>query len=191
MNLHLKTNRRNSAFLPQATPNNETELATVQEILLAQSEQINYQQEQLNDLGKGFKDIAGILQKQQDSNSKEAIEEINESIVALSEAILSLHQQLKQANFGQGFTDIKAQHQLISQAVTNNHKSLVNQTSDLAYYLGWKRITTIVVSTVLISSLSSAMFGLLVPLITNQITKKSQATNIEKVEHVVKKRKVN
>lgn len=188
MNLHLRTNPRTSAFPRQTRQAATSELT---EILLDQSEQIEHQQKQLNDLGKGFRDIAEILQKQQKSNPTPAIEEINQSILSLSNAIISLHQQLKKADFGQGFAEIKAQQQSISKAIATSHKSIESQSSDLGYYLGWKRIMAIVVSTAVISSLSNVAIGLLAPSVISQFTGKGQPEHIEKVEPVLKKRKGN
>jgi hypothetical protein len=196
MNLHLRANRRTLTVPQQTQQTAMSDLAAVQEILLNQSEKIVYQQEQLNGLGKGFRDIAEILQNQHQSNPAKAtasltagIEENKQSITAMTNAILSLHKQLKEANFGQGFADIKSQQQSIGKAVAINHKSLESQTNDLAYYLGWKRIAMIVVSTAVISSLFSAAIATLAPLAIGQITKGDQPKNIEKAEPVVKKRK--
>jgi glutathionylspermidine synthase len=177
------------AYSRQNKPTASYESAMIQEALLNQSKQIAYQQEQLNSLGKGFRDIAEILQEQHQSNPKKAIEENNQSITAMTNAILSLHKQLKEANFGQEFADIKSQQQSIGKAVVTNRKSLESQANDLAYYFGWKHIAMIVVSTAVISSLCSVAVTALFPLAISQITGVNQPKSIEKVKPVVKKNK--
>jgi hypothetical protein len=188
MNSQLRAHR--GALTASQRTNATSESATIQEILLNQSEQIAYQQEQLNDLGKGFRDIAEILQKQHQSNPAKAIEENNKGILSLGELMLSLAKQLKEAKFKEGFDEIKSNQQSIGKVVSNNHKNLEAQKSSLAYYLGWKRILMIIVSTVAVFSLCSMAISTLMPLAIDQITKSDQPKNIEKkAEPVVKKRK--
>jgi glutathionylspermidine synthase len=177
------------AYSRQNKPTASYESAMIQEALLNQSKQIAYQQEQLNSLGKGFRDIAEILQEQHQSNPKKAIEENNQNLVAMTNAMVSWYKQLKEANFGQEFADIKSQQQSISKVVVTNRKSLERQTNELTYYLGWKRIAMIVVSTAVISSLLSVAATALFPLAISQITGVHQPKSIEKAKPAVKKSK--
>jgi hypothetical protein len=163
--------------------------AMIQETLLNQSEQIAYQQEQLNNLGKGFRDIAEILQKQHQSNPTRAIEETNQGIMTLSNGMISLVKQIRQVDFGQGFADIKAQQQTISRSVITTHKTLDSQAENLASYLGWKRVVIIVVSTAIITSIFNVASASLAPWAIGQIPGKSQQNNIEKSPPIVKKQK--
>jgi aldehyde:ferredoxin oxidoreductase len=177
------------AYSRQNKPTASYESAMIQEALLNQSKQIAYQQEQLNNLGKGFRDIAEILQEQHQSNPKKAIEETNQSVVVLGNAIVSLHQQLKQANLGQGLADIKSQQQVIGKSVTTTRKALDNQTENLASYLGWKRIVMLVASTAVISSLCNLAIASLAPIVIGQFTGNSQFNKSETAQPVEKKQK--
>jgi aldehyde:ferredoxin oxidoreductase len=152
MNLHARANRRAAATFQQTRQTTTSESTTVQEILLAQSEKIAYQQGQLNDLGKGFKNIAEILQKQQQSNPAKEIEAVRQDMRVLGRGLVKVYQDIE----GLG-KELKTGQQNLQKVVEANQ----NKTTPKTNYLDWQQIAIIVAATALISSLCSlAVFQL-------------------------------
>jgi orotate phosphoribosyltransferase-like protein len=165
----------------------ESRLSEIQKLILNQNEQLFQQQQQLDGLARGFLDIVQVLQQKGDPTKK--IEETNQSVIILGNALVDFKKQLKQANFGQEFADLKTQQQAIGKSVVTTRKTIDSQTQNLASYLGWKRIMMIVASTAVISSLCNIAIASLAPWAIGQIPGKSQPNNIEKSPPIVKKQK--
>jgi ssDNA-specific exonuclease RecJ len=165
----------------------DAQLAEIKRLILNQNEQLERQNQQLAGLAKGFASIVQMLQKQ--GNPTKAIEECSQSIDNVASAVISLHSQLKQANFGQEFATLKDQQESLYNSIVNTQKDLKSQSNNLAKHLGWKRIAPIIVSTVFLSSLFSTAITMLAPVAINQITGKDQPEKTEKAQPVVKKSK--
>jgi GTP1/Obg family GTP-binding protein len=83
----------------------ESRLSEIQKLILNQNEKLFQQQQQLDGLARGFLDIVQVLQQKGDPTKK--IEKTNQSVIILGNALIDFKKQLKQANFGQEFADLK------------------------------------------------------------------------------------
>lgn len=165
----------------------ESRLSDIQKLTSNQNEQLFQQQRQLDGLARGFLDIVQVLQQKGDS--VKAIETTNQNVITLGEGLVKLSRQLREADFGQGITDIKYRQQNISEAVINAHETLDKQAESLSGYLGWKRVVMIIISTAIITSLCNVAIASLTPWALSQVTEKSQPKNDKKPLPKVKKYK--
>jgi hypothetical protein len=107
----------------------ESRLSEIQKLILNQNEKLFQQQQQLDGLARGFLDIVQVLQQKGDPTKK--IEKTNQSVIILGNALIDFKKQLKQANFGQEFADLKTHRTIGMLPIKSFMLSLVHKYIDM------------------------------------------------------------